>query len=147
MDNFLALAPVIRARHAFASSAAEGKVGLIDSRDVGAVAAEIASDPDALGGHTYRLTGPALLSYADAAADLSAVLGRPITFRARTENEDRESMLAAGVPAAIATDNARAFSLIAEGDAAWRTDDAAQILQRPPRSFRQFITDHRAAFA
>lgn len=146
MDNFLALAPVIRVQHAFASSAADGKVGLIDSRDVGAVAAAIASDPDGLGGHTYRLTGPALLSYADAAADLSAVLGRPITFRVRTEIEDREAMLAAGVPAGIATDNARAFSLIAEGDAAWRTDDAAEILARPPRSFRQFVTDHRAAF-
>lgn len=88
-----------------------------------------------------------MLSYADAAADLSAVLGRPITFRVRTEIEDREAMLAAGVPAGIATDNARAFSLIAEGDAAWRTDDAAEILARPPRSFRQFVTDHRAAFA
>jgi uncharacterized protein YbjT (DUF2867 family) len=147
MQNFLALAPAIRAQHGFASSAGAGRVGLIDARDVAAIAAAVAVDPGRLGGRTYWPTGPELLSYADAAATLSAVVGHEITFRTRSETEDREAMLAAGVPEAVATDNARAFRLIGEGDAAWLTDDAALVLNRPPRSFREFATDHTGAFA
>ncbi|MBE7162672.1 MAG: hypothetical protein INR72_15650 [Williamsia herbipolensis] len=78
---------------------------------------------------------------------LSEVTGRDIAFHARTEDEDREAMLAAGVPEAIATDNARAFALIGEGDAAWLTDDVRTVLGRPPRSFREFVEDHAEAFA
>jgi len=114
---------------------------------VGAVAAEVAAAPQRLGERTHVLTGPQLLSYTDAAATLSSVLGREITFAARTESEDRDAMLLAGVPEIIATDNARAFSLIGEGDAAWLTDDVALVLVRAPRSFREFATDHAAAFA
>jgi uncharacterized protein YbjT (DUF2867 family) len=146
MQNFLALAPVIRTQHGFASSAGTGRVGLIDARDVGAVAAEIAVDPQRLGGRTYWLTGPELLSYPDAAATLSAVLGHHVAFEARTEDEDRAAMLAAGVPEGVATDNARAFSLISEGDAAWLTDDAARVLGRSPGTFREFVTEHSAVF-
>ncbi|HEY0812119.1 MAG TPA: NmrA family NAD(P)-binding protein [Pseudonocardia sp.] len=146
MQNFLALAPLIRTRHRFASSAGTGRVGLIDARDVGAVAAEIAANPDRLGGRTYWLTGPELLSYGDAATTLSAVTGHEITFETRGEEQDRAAMITAGVPQAVATDNARAFSLISEGDAAWMTDDAALVLGRSPRTFREFVADHAAAF-
>lgn len=146
MQNFLALAPLIRAQHRFASSAGTGRVGLIDARDVGAVAAEIAGDPDGLGGRTYWLTGPELLSYADAATTVTAVVGHEITFEKRNEEQDRTAMIAAGVPEAVATDNARAFSLIGEGDAAWLTDDAALVLGHSPRTFREFVTDHATAF-
>jgi uncharacterized protein YbjT (DUF2867 family) len=147
MQNFLALAPAIRAHGGFASSAGTGRVGLIDARDVGAVAAEIAADVTRLGGRTYWPTGPDLLSYPDAAAILSEVVGHEITFRARSEAEDREAMLSAGVPEQVATDNARAFSLIGEGDAAWLTDDTTLVLGRAPRSFRAFTSEHRATFS
>jgi hypothetical protein len=55
-------------------------------------------------------------------------------------------MIDAGVPAAIAEMNAHAVSLIAEGDAAWLSQDVPTILGRPGRSFEQFATDHAAAF-
>ena len=67
---------------------------------------------------TYLLTGPQLLSYADAAATLSKVLARPIVFHERTREEDKQEMVDVGVPAAIANMNAHAVSLIAAGDAA-----------------------------
>jgi len=52
-----------------------------------------------------------------------------------------------GVPAAIAEMNAHAVSLIAEGDAAWLSQDVRTILGRSARSFEQFATDHATAFA
>jgi uncharacterized protein YbjT (DUF2867 family) len=146
MQNLLMLAPVIAATGGFASSAANGRVGLVDARDVAAVAAQIAAHPDEHFGKTYWITGPELLSYADVADILSGVLHRTITFSARTAEEDRDAMIAAGVPAAIAEQNAQAFSLIADGDAEWLSDDTTGILGRPGRSFQEFADDHATAF-
>ncbi len=115
MQNFLMLAPVIAATGGFASPAANGRVGLLDARDVAAVAAQIATHPDGHAGKTYWITGPQLLSYADVADILSGVLDRTISFTARTAEEDRDAMIAAGVSAPIAEQNAQAFSLIATG--------------------------------
>lgn len=147
MDNFLALAPAIASTGAFASSAADGRVGLIDARDVGDVAAAVAAEPMPHHGRTYWLTGPKLLTYTDAAAVLSEVLGRPVSFSARTAAEDERAMISAGVSAPIAAQNAQAFSLIAEGDAEWTSDDVQDLLGRAPRSFHDFAVEHRAAFS
>ena len=147
MQNFLMLAPAIAKTNSFGSSAGAGQVGLIDTRDVAAVAAEIAASPAAHVGKTYVLTGPELLSYADVAAVLSKVLGRPIVFSERTIEEDKQAMMSVGVPEPIAAMNAHAVSLIAEGDAAWLSEDVPAILGRPARTFEQFATDHAAAFS
>ena len=146
MQNFLALAPVIAATGGFASSAANGRVGLVDARDVAAVATQIAAHPAGHARQTYWITGPQLLSYGDVATILTDVLGRTVTFSARTADEDREAMIAAGVPAPIAEQNAQAFSLIATGDAEWLSDDTTKILGHPGRTFAQFAHDHAPAF-
>jgi len=147
MQNFLMLAPAIAQTNGFGSSAGAGHVGLIDTHDVAAVAAEIAALPAAHVGKTYLLTGPELLSYADVAAVLSKVLGRPIVFSERTIEEEKQAMMSVGVPEPIAAMNAHAVSLIAEGDAAWLSEDVPAILGRPARTFEQFATDHAAAFS
>jgi hypothetical protein len=59
----------------------------------------------------------------------------------------RDAMIGAGIPAPIAEMNAQAFSLNADGDAEWITDDVPSVLGRPARSFEQFCADHAAAFA
>ena len=146
MQNFLMLGPAIAATDSFASSAGDGQVGFLDTRDVAAVAAQIAAAPSGHVGATYLLTGPELLSYDDVAAALSKVLIRPIAFHARTREEDTQAMIDAGVPAAIAEMNAHAISLIANGDGAWLSQDVPTILGHPGRSFEQFATDHAAAF-
>ena len=56
-------------------------------------------------------------------------------------------MIRAGLPEPVAEMNAQAFSLIAEGDAAWLSGDIPVLLGRPARSFGQFATDFATAFA
>lgn len=146
MQNFLMLAPAIAATGGFASSAADGRVGLVDARDVAAVAAQIATRPDEHSGKTYWITGLELLSYGDVADILSGVLHRTIRFSARTAEEDGDAMIAVGVPAPIAEQNAHAFGLIATGDAEWLSDDTTKILGHPGRTFQQFAEDHATAF-
>jgi uncharacterized protein YbjT (DUF2867 family) len=147
MQNVLMLAPAISRTDSFGSSAGDGRIGMVDARDVGAVAAEIAAAPAPHAGKTYWLTGPELITNDDVAAVLSRLLGRTITYRRLSFDEDQAAMIAAGVPAPIAEMNAQAFSLIAEGDAAWVSEDVASLLGRPARSFERFATDYVTAFS
>jgi uncharacterized protein YbjT (DUF2867 family) len=151
LQNVLTLAPAIAKTSGFGSSAGQGRVGMIDARDVGAVAvavaAEIAASPASHGGKTYWLTGPELISNYDVAVVLSKLLGRAITYRELSFEEDRGSMIRAGVPELIAEMNAQAFSMIADGDAEWVTEDVPSLLGRPARSLEQFAADYASAFS
>jgi uncharacterized protein YbjT (DUF2867 family) len=147
MQNVLALAPAIAKASSFGSSAGQGRTGMVDTRDVAAVAAAIAASPAGHAGQTYWLTGPELISNYDVAAVLSRLLGRTITYRELTFEETKDAMIRAGIPEPIAHMNAQAFSLTADGDAEWLTDDVRTLLGRPARSFEQFATDYVTAFA
>jgi uncharacterized protein YbjT (DUF2867 family) len=146
MQNFFMLAPSIAATDSFGSSTGNGRIGMVDTRDVGAVAAAIAASPAEHTGKTYWPTGPDSLTYADAAATLSTVLRRTITFHPLTFEAQKQAMVDAGVPEPIAHMNTQAVTLFAEGDSDWITDDVPSILRRPARTFEQFVTDHAAAF-
>jgi uncharacterized protein YbjT (DUF2867 family) len=147
MQNVLALAPAIATTSSFGSAAGQGRSGLVDARDVAAVAAEIITSPAAHAGKTYWLTGPELLSNYDVAAVLSNLLGRTITYQELTFEQNKDAMIRAGVPGQIAEMNAQAFSLTAEGDAEWVTQDVPSLLGRPARSFGQFTADYATAFS
>lgn len=81
------------------------------------------------------------------AAVLSKLLGRAITYRELTFEQNKNDMIRAGIHAPVAEMNARAFSLTAKGDAAWITDDVSSLLGRPARSFQQFAADHATTFS
>jgi len=147
MQNVLALARAIAKTSSFGSAAGKGRSGLVDARDVAAVAAEIAASPAAHAGQTYWLTGPGLISNYDVAAVLSKLLGRTITYRELTIEENTETMIRAGVPEQIAQMNTQAFSLAAGGDAEWLTEDVPSLLGRPARSFQHFANDYATAFS
>jgi uncharacterized protein YbjT (DUF2867 family) len=147
MQNVLALAPAITTSSSFGSAAGKGRMGLIDARDVAAVAAHIAIAPSPHVGKTYWLTGPELVSNYDVAAVLSELLGRTITYRELSFEENRQAMINAGVPEQIAEMNAQAFRLTAEGDAEWITDDVPAVLGRAACSFEQFAADYASAFS
>jgi uncharacterized protein YbjT (DUF2867 family) len=111
------------------------------------VAAEVAAAPAGHAGQAYWLTGPGLVSSYDAAAVLSKLLGRTITYRELNLEENKNAMIRAGVPGQIAEMNAQAFSLTADGDAEWVTEDVPSLLGRPARSFEQFTADYAATFS
>src|SRR3984957_17841123 len=147
MQNVLALAPAIAKTSSFGSAAGKGRSGMVDARDVAAVAAEIAAAPAAHADQTSWLTGPRLISNYDVAAVLSELLGRTVTYQELTYEDNKDAMIRAGVPGQIAEMNAQAFSLTADGDAEWVTDDVPAVLGRPARSFAQFAADHATAFS
>ncbi len=147
LQNLLALAPQVKQTSGFVMSAGDGQVGMVDARDVAAVAAAVAVNPSDHAGATYWPTGPALITYTDVADELSGILGHPVEYRRISPAEHRELMIRAGLPEHVATSNAQAFGLIAQGDAAWITDDVLTITGRAPRSLHAFISDYAGAFA
>ena len=147
MQNFLMMAPAISKTSSFGTSTGEGRIGMIDARDVAAVAAEIAASPTRHAGKSYSPTGPELLSCQDVAAVLSKVLGRKITFHPLTFEEQRQAMIDVGLPEIVAEDNAKALTLFAEGDADYVTDYVPAILGRPARKFEQFAIDYAGSFS
>jgi uncharacterized protein YbjT (DUF2867 family) len=147
MQNLLALAPAIAATSSFGSAAGKGRSGLVDARDVAAVAAKIIISPAAHAGRAYWLSGPELVSNYDVAAVLSKLLGRTVTYRELTFEENKDAMIRAGVPEQIAEMNAQAFGLAADGDAEWVTADVPTLLGRPARSLEQFTADYADAFS
>ena len=147
MQNFLMAASSIAQTSSFGSAARDGRVGMIDTRDVAAVAAEIVAAPAPHAGRTYWPTGPAAITFADAAGVLLKVLGRPITFQPLTVEEQTRAMTDIGMPESLAAMNAQAVALFAEGDSDYVTDDVPSILGRPARTFEQFATDYAVAFS
>ena len=147
MQNTLMLAPSIAGTGSFASSIGAGRVGMVDARDVAAVAAAVAADPAGHAGQTYWLSGPELVTYADVAAVLSRLLDRKVTFKPQSREEDEAAMVRAGLPQPVAAMNALALSLFAEGNAEWLSRDVPNLLGRPARSYERFAADHVAAFS
>jgi uncharacterized protein YbjT (DUF2867 family) len=137
---------MIRQTHGFVMSAGDGRFGMVDSRDVSAAAAAVAATPAGHEGRTYLLTGPGLVTYADVAAELTRALGQEIEYRRLTPDQHREGMVQAGLPEPVAASNAQVFGLIAEGDAAWLSDDVATLTGHSPRSLRTFVTEHVVVF-
>jgi uncharacterized protein YbjT (DUF2867 family) len=147
LQNLLALAPVVAQTRSFPMSAGDGQVGMVDARDVAAAATAVVTAPGEHAGRTYWLTGPELITYTDVAKELAAALGHPVEYRRITPAEHRAAMIGAGVPETVADSNAQAFGLIAEGDAAWLSDDAKALTGETPRSLHTFIAEHIAAFS
>ena len=147
MQNLLMLAPAVANTQSFGSSAGDGRIGIIDARDVGAVAAQIARSPATHSNRTYWPSGPVAITYADAAGILSEILGRPIAYHPLTVEEQTQVMVDAGLPDTLAAMNAQALALFADGDSDWITNDVPAILGRPATTFAQFANDHASAFS
>lgn len=64
--------------------AGDGRVAFLDVLDVGAVVAELMSDPARHDREHLTLTGPEALTFDEVAARVSRALGRPITYRPAT---------------------------------------------------------------
>ncbi|MGX1777624.1 NmrA family NAD(P)-binding protein [Nocardia brasiliensis] len=93
MQNLLALAPVITETGSFPMSAGDGRIGMVDARDVAATAAAIAIAPTQHTGHTYLLTGPSLITFTDVATELTDILGYSVQYQRLSPAEHRAQMV------------------------------------------------------
>lgn len=73
-----------------------GKFGFVDAQDIADVVfASLTSDNHI--GQKYELTGPRLLSFADAIREISTAIGREVRYTALTAAEYRDALISQGV--------------------------------------------------
>ena len=114
--------------------AGDGRVAAVSQRDVAAVAATVLQDPASHAGAAYDLTGPEAFTLAEAAATLTATLGRPFTFHDETLDEARASRARYGAPDWQVDAWISTYTAIRDGELAAVSDDVPTLLGRPALS-------------
>jgi uncharacterized protein YbjT (DUF2867 family) len=115
----------------------------VDVRDIADVAVRVLTEP----GHTgelYELTGPRLLSFADAAADISAASGRDVRYVPVSAEEYAAAAVGYGVPAEEVGALTELFARVLDGRNESVTHDVARVLGRPATDFAEFARDAAA---
>ncbi|WPP41194.1 NAD(P)H-binding protein [Paenibacillus hunanensis] len=143
MQNFteVAHAETIRTVGKIITATGDGKIGFVDADDIAAVAARLLTDtiPANRG---YMITGPESLSYAEAAAIISNVIGKMVVHQSISEQELRDHMIAAGMDATYASALAGLDTAIRlQGIEDQVSNTVQEVTGKPPRSLRQFMMD------
>jgi uncharacterized protein YbjT (DUF2867 family) len=116
----------------------------VDAGDVADVAAAVLTADDHAGA-TYELTGPRLLTFADAAAEISRATGREVVFVPVTPAEYGEAAVRAGVPAEEVEPLTDLFVRVLDGRNAAVTGDVGRVLGRPARDFADYAAEAAAS--
>lgn len=138
-EHFL-LPPVLSGVISLPTDAPEPFVDLEDVADV----AVAALTEDGHHGRTYELTGPQLVTFAEAAALISEASGRPVRFEKVTPAVCTERMIAGGVPVEEAEALTELFARILDGRNAHVTGDVTAVTGRSARDFVTFVRDAAA---
>jgi uncharacterized protein YbjT (DUF2867 family) len=146
MQNLLSSANTVASDGMLYMNLGEGRVGMIDGRDVGVFAAEVIEHLDRHAGKTYTPTGPERTAMAEVADTLGQLLGKPVQYVALPQDAAQQAMLGFGLPrwfVGNVVDYGRAYSA---GWGDFVTDDFKDVTGREARSFKQFATDFAPAF-
>ena len=123
----------------------DGKVGMIDVRDIAEVAAKILTE-DGHQGKEYMLTGPASISFHDVAAKLSKVLGKEVRYVDVPLEAARDAMLGMGLSEWFADALGEYTTAFSDGYGDMVTGDVEEIIGRAPRSYETFVHDFAGVF-
>lgn len=145
MQNLLSFADEIAASGGFSAPMAEGRISLVDRRDVAAVAAAVLTGTGHEG-RAYVVTGEDLLSYAEVAGIVGAAIGREIVFRDITPEEALQRFLSAGMPAWRADEMLKLYDYLRQPGNCFLTDSVRRIAGRAPRRFEQFVREQSDLF-
>lgn len=144
-SNTLSWAEAVRAGESVANMLGAGRQGVVDPRDVAEIAVAALTGPEHVG-RTYTLTGPDTVSPQEQAATLGEVLGRRVELRDLALAETRALLVSSGWSEESAEGMLRSIRFVGEGGNALVTEDVAEVLGRPARTYRVWAEDHRGAF-
>jgi uncharacterized protein YbjT (DUF2867 family) len=126
--------------------AGEGKVAFVDTRDLAEVAATVLLDEAPQPRRVYTLTGPTALSFADAAALLSSVLGSGVRYEEATVMGYARHLLRRGLPLTQIAVLAMLHHGLRRGQASRVDSTLPRLLKRPSRTLDQYFADHVAVW-
>jgi uncharacterized protein YbjT (DUF2867 family) len=123
------------------TATAAGRVPFIDVADIAAVAVRALTDPTPHNTE-HLLTGPQAHSYAEVAAMISEVSGRPVRHTAIGVDTMRRRLADYGIPDAFAALLAGMDDAIAAGSEDRTTTTVANVTGRAPTSLHDFCATH-----
>ena len=115
----------------------------VDADDIADVAVAALTE-DGHVGQLYELTGPRLLTFAQAVAEIGEAAGREIRYVPVSQEEFAAAAVDQGVPAEFIELLAYLFGEVLDGRNAHVTDGVQRALGRPPKDFRDFARDAAA---
>jgi len=140
-EGFL-LEPVLAGELAFpAGNVAEPFVDVDDIADI----AVAAFTDDRHVGQVYEVTGPRLLTFADAAAEIGAAAGRDLRYVPINSEDFAAALIHEGLPPEFVTDLTDLFRAILDGRNASLADGVQRALGREPRDFRDYAREAAAS--
>jgi uncharacterized protein YbjT (DUF2867 family) len=146
MQNFIThMGATISAESAIYQPTGDTKIAHIDVRDIARAAASALTSSD-FEGKGYDLSGPAALSYAEAAELLSRVLERQVRYVPISDEAARQGLIAAHVPDFYADYVIDLNRYYRTGTGARVTNAVFELTGRAPTGFEQFVRDHVSAF-
>src|ERR1700704_5584209 len=93
MQNLLSSAGSVASDGILYMNMGQGRVGMIDGRDVGVFGAKIIQNVDQHAGKTYNPTGPEVRTMAESAETLSSLLGKRVNYVALPPEAAQAAML------------------------------------------------------
>lgn len=141
LQNFLRQ-PSIREAGVFSSPLISAPISFIDAGDIARVAAQVLTTD----GHVYHLTGPKALTYAEAGAVFSEVLGRPVRYLGPPDHEARAAMLSRGMPEFYVDALIEVARAYRDGGAETVTSTVPDLTGRPATEFADFVRQHQDFF-
>jgi uncharacterized protein YbjT (DUF2867 family) len=136
------LEPLLRGELAVpAGNVAEPFIDADDIADV--VVAALTEDGHV--GQLYEITGPRLLTFADALAEISAAIGHQIRYVPVTPEQFAAGMTAEGLPADFVNGLTELFTEVMDGRSAYLADGVQCALGREPRDFRDYVRQTAAS--
>ena len=116
----------------------------VDVRDIGDVVATALASGDRCVGETITVSGPRLLTFGEAVAEIAKATGRELTYRAVSAKEYGERLAAFGVPEGEVGALVEAFEQLLDGRNAHLSVGVQQVLGREPRDFTDFAREASA---
>ena len=145
MQNTLWFAEEIRNKGTFTLPMKTGRVGMIDFRDLAAVAAKCATDPSHAG-KLYNLSGPELISPYDIAEKIARAIGQSVKYYDMEPDDFRKLLISLGKPEWLAEEMTRSWVAMSKGRSAVLTDEVKRVLGRDPTPFEQVARDYAHHF-
>jgi uncharacterized protein YbjT (DUF2867 family) len=119
--------------------AGEGRAAVVAQDDIADAAVVVLRDPSAHAGRSYDLTGPAALTFAEMAAIVTGVTGRPVTFHDETVPEAYASRAGHGAPDWQVEAWVSTYTSVAAGELATVSADVERLTGHPATSLEQLL--------
>jgi uncharacterized protein YbjT (DUF2867 family) len=110
----------------------------VDADDIADVAVAALTDRRRHAGELYEVSGPRLLSFADAAAEISKASGRVVQYVPVTAEEYAAGAAEHGIPGDLVGALTDLFQEVLDGRNAYLTDGVERALGRPARDFADY---------